>query len=148
MKKQTTYVVIADGTRAKFLIKNLDGLTPILPTHHLEEDVMIHQDKGTSTPGKVGKGMLLHGLHSYPTHSDWYQFKKEAFAIDVAKILHSVEENYNQLILIASPFVLGRLRLQLSPNIASKVICEINKDLTKSPLKKVFNVLNNMETCL
>lgn len=45
MKKQTTYVVIADGTRAKFLIKNVDGLTPILHTHHLEEDVMIHQDK-------------------------------------------------------------------------------------------------------
>ena len=143
MKKQTTCVLIADGARAKFLVKNIDSLVPILPTHHAAEDVTIHQDKGASTPGKMSKGMANHGLHSYPPHSDWYQFKKEAFATEVAAILHNTEKNYDQLILIASPFVLGCLRQHLSNNVIAKVAYEINKDLTKSPLKTVFKILAN-----
>ena len=144
-KNRTTCVVIADGARAKFLVKNTNNLMPIIPTHHAADDVTVHQDMGASTPGKMSKGMTNHGLHSYPPHSDWYQFQKEAFATEIANILHSTEKNYDQFILIASPFVLGLLRQHLSPHVISKVIYEINKDLTKLPLKTVFKVLTDKE---
>ena len=141
MEKPTTCVLIADGARAKFLVKDNNILVPIVPTHHAAEDITIHQDKGRSVPGRVSKGMATQGLHSYPTHSDWYYFKKEAFATEIAKILASVAQNYDQLILIVSPDVLGCLRLHLSPHVASKIVHEINKDLTKTPLKEVMNYI-------
>ncbi len=139
MKEQTTCVVIADGTRAKFLTKSNRNLVPIMATHHAADDVTIHQDKGASTPGKVGKGIANRGIHSYPSHSDWYHFKKETFATKIAAIIHNTAKNYDQLILIAAPVVLGCLRQHLSPHVISKVVHEIDKDLTKAPLKEVMN---------
>ncbi len=141
MKKQTTCVVIADGARAKFLAKINHSLVPILATHHAVDDITIHLDKGASTPGRVGKGIATQGLHSYPTHSDWYHFKKETFASEIATIIHSAAKNYDQLILIAAPVVLGCLRQHLSPHVISKVVYEIDKDLTKIPLKEVMNYI-------
>ncbi len=137
MKNQTTCVVIADSSRAKFLTKNNNDLVPIMATHHAAEDVDVHQDKGVSTPGKVSKGMVNRGTHSYPTHSDWYRFKKEVFAIKIAEILHNMAVSYDQIILIAAPVVLGHFRQHLSADVMSKVVHEVDKDLTKEPLKKV-----------
>ncbi len=142
MKTKTTWVVIADGVRAKVLVKNSEGLTRMLPTHHLKEDVTVHQDKGASTPGKTSFS-AIHGLHSYPTHSDWYKFKKEVFAAEVAGILNKIEKNYDRLILIASPFVLGCLRPCLSQSVTNKVVYEVAEDLTKLPLRKVFKILSD-----
>lgn len=133
-------MVIADGSRAKLLSKNYDKLTRVLPTHHLEDDVAIHVDKGASTPGKTSFS-ILHGLHSYPTHSDWYKFKKEVFVHKIAAILNKAEKRYSDLVLIASPFVLGCLRKQLSTVVKSKITCEINEDFTKLPLKKVLKIV-------
>lgn len=141
MKRKTTCVVVADGARAKFLVKNNHSLTPIMPTHHASDDVTIHLDKGASTPGKVSKGIVTQGLHSYPTHSDWHHFKKEEFATEIAKILHDTVLNYDRLILIAAPVVLGCLRQHLSQLVACKVVQEINKDLTKAPLNEVMNYI-------
>lgn len=141
MKRQTTCVVVADGARAKFLVKHNRDLMPIMPTHHAVDDVTVHLDKGASTPGKVSKGIATQGLHSYPTHSDWYHFKKEEFATEIAKILHDIVLTYDRLILIAAPVVLGCLRQQLSPPVACKVVQEINKDLTKAPLKEVMSYI-------
>lgn len=137
MKTQTTCVVIADSSRAKFLTKNNNDLVPITATHHAAEDVEVHKDKGASTPGKVSKGMINRGIHSYPVHSDWYRFKKEVFAIKIAEILHGMAASYDQIILIAAPVVLGHLRQHLSPHVTSKIVHEVDKDLTKAPLKKV-----------
>lgn len=140
LKNKITWVVIADGSRAKLLFKKNGHLTKALPTHHLKDDVVIHIDKGASTPGKTSFS-ILHGLHSYPTHSDWYKFKKEVFVQKVAAILNKTEKKYNDLELIASPFVLGCLRKQLSTVVKSKITCEINEDLTKLPLKKVLKIV-------
>jgi len=137
MKNQTTCVVIADSSRAKFLTKNNNDLVPIMATHHATEDVDVHQDKGVSTPGKVSKGMINRGTHSYPVHSDWYRFKKEVFAVKIAEILHDIATGYDQIILIAAPIVLGHLRQHLSPHVTSKIVHVVDKDLTKTPLKKV-----------
>lgn len=141
MKEQTTCVVIADGVRAKFLTKNNHDLVPIMATHHAADEVAIHLDKGASTPGKASKGIATRGLHSYPTHSDWYHFKKETFATKIAAIIDNTAKNYDQLILIAAPVVLGYLRQHLSPSVASKVVYEIDKDLTKTPLKEVMGYI-------
>ena len=66
--------------------------------------------------------------------------------IDIVKIEFKTKDsdfadpkNYDKLILIAAPAVLGCLRQHLSPNVFSKVVKEIDKDLTKIPLKKVIN---------
>ena len=141
MKEQNTRVVVADGARAKFLVKHNDSLMPIMLTHHAVDDVTIHQDKSASTLGRVSKGMTTQGLHSYPTHSDWHHFKKEEFATEIAKILHSTVLDYDRLILIAAPVVLGCLRQHLSQLVACKVVQEINKDLTKAPLKEVMSYI-------
>lgn len=137
MKKQTTCVVIADSTRAKFLSKNNHDLTPIMATHHAEDEVTIHQDKGASRPGKVSKGIADKGMHSYPSHSDWHRFKKETFATKIAETLNHMASDYDQVILIAAPAVLGHLRQHLSSHVLSKIVHEIDKDLTKAPLKEV-----------
>lgn len=141
MKEPTTCVVVADGARAKFLKKSKRHLVPILSTHHAVDDLTIHQDKGASTPGRVSKGIAIKGTHSYPGHSDWYHLKKEAFATEVEKIHHDTLLNYDRLILIAAPGVLGCLRQHLSPLVACKVVQEIDKNLTKSPLKELMSYI-------
>lgn len=143
MKEKTTCVVVADGARAKFLAKNNHNLVPIMTTHHAADDVTVHRDKGSSTPGKVSKGITDKGTHSYPSHSDWYYFKKEVFATKIAAIIHNTAKDYDQLILIAAPVVLGCLRQHLSPHVISKIVHEIDKDLTKMPLKEVMGYVQS-----
>lgn len=137
MKKQVIYVVIADAGRAKFLEKSNHILVPVLPTHHAVDDISIHQDKNESIPGRVGKGIAIKGLHTYPLHSDWYHIRKKAFAVEIARILHEMVQKYDQLILIAAPMILGCLRQNLSSLVTSKLIHAIDKDLTKASLKEI-----------
>ena len=137
MKEPTTCVMIADGARAKFLTKNTNALLPILPTQHAEDTVTTHLEHKHPSHGRVG----IKALHSYYEHADWSYFKKEAFAIEIARVLYNLVKTYDRLILIAAPVVLGCLRQHLSPHVASKITLEIDKDLTKIPLKKVMGYI-------
>jgi protein required for attachment to host cells len=47
------------------------------------------------------------------------------------------EARYDQLFLVAPPFVLGELRKHLRKDVAGVVAHEIDKDLTKQPLDQI-----------
>ena len=137
MTKKTKWILVADGERAKFLTQEDATLVPVYETHHAEEDVSVHKDNDAHKPGRVGKGGAL-GLHAYPSHKDWHRFEKDLFAAEIAKIINHDVEDFDSLIIIAPPLILGDLRKHISPQVKNKVVHEVNKDLTKVPLDELL----------
>jgi len=74
---------------------------------------------------------------------------KEKEAQDFAKNLGEILENgrlknqYNQLVLCASPHFLGLLRQQLTSPTSSRVVAEIDKNLIKSPPAEIEQHIHN-----
>lgn len=64
--------------------------------------------------------------------TDWHQLAKERFADDLADILYKKAHNgeFDRLVLVAAPSVLGDLRGKLHQEVSNRVIGEIPKTLT------------------
>ena len=65
--------------------------------------------------------------------TDLKEHEKRVFARDIASMLKDCCNQFDQLIVIAAPLVLGELRKNLDANVQNKVEREIDKDMTKKP---------------
>lgn len=137
MKKR--WILIADGSRAKILEKYNNTLHNIELTYHSEE-VSFEKDKGHHRPGIVTPS-VVHAKHSFPPHEEWGIFERHEFAIKIATILNQNNDKFDELVLIAPPKVLGDLRKYLNKHSLDKLINEINKDYTHTPIKEIENIL-------
>lgn len=132
MKKTITWILVADGARAR-IYKNEGpgkGLQPAIDGefHH---DVPLTHELGTDRPGrtKESASTTRHAMEQ----ADWHRFEKEKFAREMARILERAEQAgaYHRLILVAPPKTLGDLRSVLAATTRKKVTGEIDKDLTQ-----------------
>jgi protein required for attachment to host cells len=135
MKKKVTWILIADGTRARIL-KNEGpgkGLHPAIDGEFHHEAPRTHEI-GTDRPGrtKESANTTRHAMEQ----SDWHRFEKEKFAKEMAQVLERAEQAgaYDRLILVAPPKTLGDLRGALADPVRKKVTGEIGKDLTPMAL--------------
>jgi protein required for attachment to host cells len=133
--KRRTWVLVADGGRARILVNEGvgKGLHPALPTDFASPNPPT-REQGTDRPGRVFDS-LGPGRHAMVPRVDWHRFEKETFARDVARELDrgAMEASYHRLILIAPPTTLGDLRAALGEKARRLVIGEIPKDLTQLP---------------
>lgn len=132
MKPIRTWIVVADGARARFLLHEGigKGLKPALPEemrHELPPNREIVTDKPGRWPDAVGPGRS--GLT--PT-VDWHEFEKERFAHQVAKVLEDGRNRnlFDRIVLVAPPKTLGYLRDELTKPTQQMVYGELSKDLT------------------
>ena len=131
MKPTTTWILIADGARARVVQNNgpgkgievLDGLT-FEGDHASSSEIMA--DKPGRTFDSVGSSR-----HAMEPTSDPHAALKVQFINQVIGILESRFEQYDRLILVAPPETLGLLRKSLSPAVVDKVTGELGKDLTQ-----------------
>jgi len=135
MKHQKIWIVVADGGRAQFFCNNGpgSGLEPAL-SQALVADNRPSRDIASDRPGRtfnsVGKGR-----HSVQPSTDPHEYEQELFARAIAKLLAKkcVQKEFDKIILIAAPKMLGALRFALDPITSRLVIGEIDKNLTKFP---------------
>lgn len=136
MKKTVTYVLVADGARARLYanhgvgkgLQPVSGATHKADLHHHDRDIL------TDKPGRAFSSVGS-GRSAMEPHTDWHRFEKHRFAREMAKVLDAAAANkaFDRLILIAPPATLGDLRTELGEQARKLVSAELPKDLTRHP---------------
>jgi protein required for attachment to host cells len=146
MKKKVTWILVADGARARILMNEGPGkgLRPAVDgefTHELPPT----RDLGSDRPGRLqARGQSARD--AITPHVDWHQFEKTKFGKEMAKLLDdAVDRNaFDRLVLVAPPRMLGDLRAALAPKTRALVQGELDKDLTHVPLHELPSHLANV----
>ena len=133
MKPTTTWIVIANGARARVVqnngpAKGIEALVDLVfeGDHSASSEVMA--DKPGRTFDSVGSSR-----HAMEPSTDPHEALKTQFAKRIADVLDNRIDSYDRMILVAPPATLGLLRKSLSDAVADKVTGELGKDLTHLP---------------
>ncbi len=123
-----TLVVVADGTGARVFRNRGDERAPALHQFDMME-LMNMDDDGPSG--------------SMPHESTASQVDEATFAKQLALALNegALKQQYDGLVLIADPGTLGRMRPLLHKEVQQRLIAEIGKTLTNSPLEDIERAL-------
>ena len=132
---QDAYVFVGDGRKALFLRNAGDAKFPNLKTERvfLDDNPATHE-QGTDRPGRsmssVGPG------RSSVQQTDWHDLEEHRFAKHVAEAMEKLvrERHVKALVIVAPPRTLADLRHAFHADVKSKIIAEIDKDLTGHPV--------------
>jgi len=134
MKKTVTYVLVADGARARLYanhgvgkgLQPVSGATHKADLHHHDREIL------TDKPGRAFSS-IGEGRSAIEPHTEWHRFEKHRFAREMAKVLDAAAASkaFDRLILIAPPATLGDLRTELGDQTRKLVSAELAKDLTR-----------------
>jgi protein required for attachment to host cells len=140
--RHNTLILVADGKKF-LLLRNAGG--PHEPALVFEgsgqkDDPATH-DQGTDRPGRrVGYGTA----HSAMEQTDFHQIEEDLFAGEVAEILDKLAQaqDFGELIVVAPPRALAQLRKRFGRAVSSRIVAEIDKDLTKHPVDEIAMLLS------
>lgn len=133
------FVLVGDGRKALFLRNEGDEKFPNLKTEQVLQDVNPPtHEQGSDRPGHVGKAMGS-GRRSAVEPVDWHDLGEHRFARTVASAMEDVVRSRKApaLVIVAPPRTLADIRAALHADVASRVIAEINKDLTRHPVSDI-----------
>ncbi|MSP41820.1 MAG: host attachment protein [Alphaproteobacteria bacterium] len=132
IKHKKTWVVVADGARARiFLIEGPGtGLVPAMD-HDLIGNRLPSHEMGSDRSGvsfsSAGPGRRAVAPHTDPHVHAEHEFIRQV-ATEVRQGLNT--HAFEQLVIVAPPKALGELRTELDPQAAKLIKAELNKDLT------------------
>ena len=132
MRKRKTWFVIADGGRARFVERDEQGAYRTISSFVSTELKASSRDLATERPGRVHESATT-ARHAIEPKTDPKEAAKEDFVRYVADQVQSEQENFDDLVLVAPPRVLGQLRETLAKSVADAVTWDLAKDLTKVP---------------
>ena len=146
MKAIRTWVLIADGARARILQNNGPGhgLTAV--------DGQVFEGDHSATHDLVsdreGRSFSSNGPRrsAVAARSDPHRARKSKFAHQLAEVLAqaSARNDYDRLVIVASPVTLGEIRSAISDHVRAKVIGEVAQDLTKLPNSEIAGHLDSV----
>ncbi len=141
-KQKKTWVLVADGARARIFIKRNNSLNNAMGTDFVGENLK-DSEIGMDKPGR-GFESSNPTRHAYQPRTDWHQYHKELFAKELCEILEKANEasEFDDLIIISPPKTLGNIRGHLSKHILSKVKAEFPKDITKFTEHELLHFLD------
>jgi protein required for attachment to host cells len=128
-----TWVLVADGGRARVLENSGDALAPRL------EQVWARtlanppaRDQGSDRPGRYHDGMSPH--RSAVEATDFHAEAEKTFMAEVATKLDGevAAGRFKDLVVVAEPRALGHLRAAMSARLKTHVRAEIAKDYTSA----------------
>lgn len=135
-------VLVADG-RKYLLLRNTGDLrqATLACEGHGEQQNAATGAQGSDRPGRAFAS--VGGARSALAQTDWHQLEEDRFAAGVADMLGRLAEagDFAELIVVAPPKCLAELRSSLAPQVASRVVAEIAKDLTKHPIDQIARIL-------
>lgn len=133
MKPTTTWIVIADGARARVLQNDGPGKGVLALTDLVfEGDHSTSSEIATDRPGRAFDS-VGNARHAMDPTSDPHEQLKVQFVKHVARVLEHRADAYHRLILVAPPQALGLLRKSLPASVTRKITGELGKDLTHLP---------------
>lgn len=145
-REKRTWIVVADGSRARFLEVGEDPRT-LVPTEQTEmtaaEARRPTRDLVTDKPGRGFASAGSDARHAFePTH-DIHKMQKHDFTARLAEVLDRAceEGRFDRLVLVAPPRSLGELRTLLSARVKNTVAHEVGRDLTGSTPVRVRELL-------
>lgn len=124
-----TLVVVADGEGARVFRNVGDGKSPSLQQQDLLELMNMNDD------GPAG---------ALPAESTGKQIDEATFAKQLANRLNhgALKDEYAHLVLVADPQTLGRMRPLLHKETLQRMVGEVAKTLTNSPLEDIERALS------
>lgn len=147
MKALTTWILIADGARARILERVGHGevVHPVFGERY-ETDLPPSRELGDDRPGRVHESMG-HERHAIEPRRDPHRGLEVMFAHQLADILTSRRRDglFDRLMLAAPPAMLGHLRRALSKDLKACLVAEVDKDLTKSPNHEIIRHMEAAE---
>lgn len=130
-KRKTSWIVVADGSHARILTNRGPGTGLTLMTEHDSPEARAHTaELGTDRPGRSQDSSGLGGRHAMEPRIDWQRQEKERFVARLAAQLTEARDQFDALILVAPPRVMGELRRELDGHLKDKIAAELQKDLT------------------
>jgi protein required for attachment to host cells len=146
MKPMRTWILIADGARARILENDGPGrgLQPVQGGDFRGEHAPT-RDIVSDRPGREFQSMGA-ARSAIESHSDPHRELKRRFAERLADVLsRGLEQKaYERLVVVAAPVTLGDLRAALPGGVQAKVVGELAKDLTKVPDAQVAEHLKDV----
>lgn len=140
--KQGTWVLVADGEKALFLRNAGDLMYPNLEVvGQMQDENPPTREQGTDRPGRTNASTA--NRISAVEDTDWHRLSKERFAEEIAEKLYAMAHrgDFDRLVLIAPPLVLGEMRKKLHKEVADRIVAEFAKTLTKMPVGEIEEML-------
>jgi protein required for attachment to host cells len=125
-----TWIMIIDRHIVRIYEKNKKGLEPIgmaLP------DMAGKPEITNKSVGRVVSSSGESAHHKYEPHMNESQQEDLSFVHQISDWLDKAvwEDAFDRLILVAPPKILGNFRKVMNQPVQTRIIAEINKDLTK-----------------
>jgi protein required for attachment to host cells len=134
MKPVRTYILIADGARARLLLSE-GRAKPLaeVPDSEQSQDIRPDHELSAERPGRVHESAAV-ARHAIE-RDDLHRREKERFAQALAASLDRrlANNEYDRLVIAAAPETLGVIRSALSEKVKAVILGEVAKDLTKLP---------------
>ena len=133
------FVFVGDGRKALFLRNAGDEKFPNLKT----ERVFVDENPPTHAQGtdRPGRGFARAGTNrrSSMETTDWHDLEKHRFAARVAAATEELvrERKVRALVVAAPARTLADLRHAFHADVKSRIVAEIDKDLTKHPIGEI-----------
>lgn len=135
-------ILVGDGEKALFLRNRGSPLHPQLTVERvLEQNNPPTREQGSDQPGRTNSRTVRR--RSAFEETDWHQLGEERFAGEIAAALYQLAHAnlYTQLIVIAPPKAMGELRKAFHPEVASRIVAEVPKELTAHTVEDIERVL-------
>ena len=140
------FVVVADGRKMLFLRNEGDAEYPNLQVERVrEQDNPSTADQGTDQPGSAFSSTGA-GRSSYE-QTDFHQLEEDRFAAETADLLRkrALSNDFESLIIIAPPRMLGELRKHYHKEVSDRLTGELDKDLTGHTVPQIEEALAKAE---
>ncbi len=134
-KRKTTWIVVADGSRARILASEGPATKmSVIDERDWPAARQSTKDLGTDRPGRTGESATP-ARHAIEPRIDWHEQEKARFAGEMAKLLNTAaaQRRFDALILVAPSRILTEIGRHLDSGARGKVINEVAKDLTRVP---------------
>ena len=135
MKAVKTWIIVADGARARVLCNDGPGKGIHQLVAMAAETTDATHELGSERPGRVNESVGSH-RHAIQPRVDRHEAAEKEFANRIAHYLdeNAEQHSYERLVLVAPAKTLGYLRAGISKNSARLVTGEVTKDLTHTAI--------------
>ncbi len=147
MKSNRTWIVIADGSRAKVLeVQGREFGISTVDDMSVAMDLPPNRDLQSDRPGRSFESANS-SRHAVESRIDPHrELKRTVAKMTVDNLNHALKDGrFDRLILVAPPTMLGDLRDALTPPLLEKVTAELVKDLVKVPLHELAKHFDELQ---
>jgi protein required for attachment to host cells len=132
------FVFVGDGRKALFLRNEGDEKYLNLKTEQVFRDQNPPtREQGSDQPGRTFSS--VGARRSAVEEADWHVIEEQRFAHEVAAALQRIvrDRKVKALVVVAPPRTLAELRRAFHTEVKSRIVAEIDKDLTKQPIYEI-----------